>query len=94
MYEKGIALAAFGGGNIIEDPNLFFAVAIVQPGHTTDETANALIRELDRRNSVHPRHDPASYMNQRHFVFMFQDSTLECVVPSEKSAVGGVSIKT
>ena len=48
VYEKGIALAAFGGGNIIEDPNLFFAVAIVQPGHTTDEAANALITELER----------------------------------------------
>jgi zinc protease len=48
VYEKQIALAAFGGGNIIEDPNLFFAVAIVQPGHTTDEAANALIDELDR----------------------------------------------
>ena len=32
VYEKQIALAAFGQGNIIEDPNLFFAVAIVQPG--------------------------------------------------------------
>jgi zinc protease len=48
VYEKGLALAAFGGGNIIEDPNLFFAVAIVQPGHTTEETADALIGELDR----------------------------------------------
>jgi zinc protease len=48
VYEKGIALAAFGGGNIIEDPNLFFAVAIVQPGHTPEEAANALIGELDR----------------------------------------------
>ena len=48
VYEKRIALAAFGGGNIIEDPNLFFAVAIVQPRHTTDEAANALIDELDR----------------------------------------------
>jgi zinc protease len=48
VYETGIALAAFGGGNIIEDPNLFFAVAIVQPGHTTEEAANALIGELDR----------------------------------------------
>jgi zinc protease len=48
VYEKGIALAAFGGGNIIEEPNLFFAVAIVQPGHTTDEAAKALIEELDR----------------------------------------------
>ena len=41
------ALAAFGGGNIIEDPNLFYAVAIVQPGHTTQETIDALIAELD-----------------------------------------------
>jgi zinc protease len=48
VYDKRIALAAFGGGNIIEDPNLFFAVAIVQPGHTTEEAANALIEELDR----------------------------------------------
>jgi zinc protease len=48
VYEKGIALAAFGGGNIIEDPNLFFAVAIVQPGHTTEDAINGLIAELDR----------------------------------------------
>ncbi len=48
VYEKGIALAAFGGGNIIEDPNLFFAVAIVQPGHTTEEATAALIAELDK----------------------------------------------
>jgi zinc protease len=48
VYEKQLALAAFGGGNIIEDPNLFYAVAIVQPGHTTDETIDALIAELDR----------------------------------------------
>ena len=33
VYETGLALSAFGGGNIIEHPNLFFAVAIVQPGH-------------------------------------------------------------
>jgi zinc protease len=47
VYEKQIALAAFGGGNIIEDPNLFYAVAIVQPGHTTEEAIDALIAELD-----------------------------------------------
>jgi hypothetical protein len=45
---------------------------------------SALVRELERRNSVHPRHDPSSYLDQRHFVFTFQDSTLECIVPSEK----------
>src|SRR6186713_2143066 len=47
VYEKGLALAAFGGGNIIEDPNLFYAVAIVQPGHSTEETITALIAELE-----------------------------------------------
>jgi zinc protease len=51
VYEKQIALAAFGGANLIEDPNLFFAVAIVQPGHTPEEAAAALIAELDRLKS-------------------------------------------
>ncbi len=48
VYEKQIALAASGGGNIIEHPNLFFAVAIVQPGKTPEQATNALIEELDR----------------------------------------------
>src|SRR5215204_458146 len=39
VYESRIALAAYGGGNIIEDPNLFFAVAIVQPGKTPEQAA-------------------------------------------------------
>ena len=48
VYEQQVALATSGGGNIIEHPNLFYAVAIVQPGKTTEEAANALIAELDR----------------------------------------------
>jgi zinc protease len=48
VYETQIAVAAFGGANLIEDPNLFYAVAVVQPGHTPDEAINALIAELDR----------------------------------------------
>src|SRR5918999_595204 len=48
VYDKRIALAASGGGNIIEHPNLFFAVAIVQPGKTPEEAADALIAELDK----------------------------------------------
>ncbi len=48
VYEKQLALAAFGGGNIIEDPNLFFAVAIVQPGQKPEAAAAALIAELER----------------------------------------------
>jgi zinc protease len=48
VYETRLALAAFGQGNIIEDPNLFFATAIVQPGHTPEEVEKGLIAEMDR----------------------------------------------
>src|SRR3954449_6969610 len=48
VYEKQMAVAAFGNANLIEDPNLFYAVAIVQPGHAIDEVTNTLIAELDR----------------------------------------------
>jgi zinc protease len=48
VYDKRIAVAAFGGANLIEDPNLFYAVAILQPGHTPEEAIGALIEELDR----------------------------------------------
>jgi zinc protease len=51
VYEKQMAVAAFGGANLIEDPNLFYAVAIVQPGHTPQEAIDALIGELDRLKS-------------------------------------------
>src|SRR5437867_4949890 len=48
VYEKQMAVAAFGNANLIEDPNLFYAVAIIQPGHTPEEVTAALIAELDR----------------------------------------------
>ena len=51
VYEKGIALSAFGGGNIIEEPNLFFAVGLVAPGRTHEEVEKALIAEFDKLRS-------------------------------------------
>jgi zinc protease len=48
VYDKGIALAASGDANIIEDPNLFYAVAFIQPGHQPEEAIDALIAEFDR----------------------------------------------
>jgi predicted Zn-dependent peptidase len=48
VYDTQMAVAAFGTANLIEDPNLFYAVAIVQPPHTTDEVANALIAEIEK----------------------------------------------
>ena len=48
VYEKGIAVSAFGGGNIIEEPNLFFAVALVQRDHTPEDAEKALVAEFDK----------------------------------------------
>jgi zinc protease len=51
VYETGLALTAFGGGNIIEHPNLFFAVAIVNPGQSPAAVEKALLGELDKLKS-------------------------------------------
>jgi len=48
VYDTQMAVAAFGTANLIEDPNLFYAVAIVQPPHTTEEVANALVAEIEK----------------------------------------------
>jgi zinc protease len=48
VYESGIALSAAAVGGLSEDPNLFYAFAIVQPGHSAAEAELALVRELDR----------------------------------------------
>jgi zinc protease len=51
VYDSGLALTAFGSGNIIEDPNLFFAVAVVNPGQSPAAAEKALIAEFDRLKS-------------------------------------------
>ena len=48
VYNKRIALTASGSGNIIEDPNLFYAVAILQPGQTPEAAERALIDEFEK----------------------------------------------
>jgi predicted Zn-dependent peptidase len=47
-YNKRLALTAFGSGNITEDPNLFYAVAVLQPGRTAAEAEKALIEEFEK----------------------------------------------
>jgi zinc protease len=48
VYEEQMAVAAFGSANLIEDPNLFYAVAIVQPGNKPEKVIDALIAEFER----------------------------------------------
>jgi zinc protease len=48
VYDDQIAMAAVGDAKIIEDPNLFTAVAVLQPGRSPDAAAAALIAEIER----------------------------------------------
>jgi zinc protease len=51
IYNKRLALTAFGSGNITADPNLFYAVAIVQPGQSPEAAEQALIAEFEKLKS-------------------------------------------
>jgi zinc protease len=48
VYNRQLCLSAFGTGNLIEHPNLFFAVCIVQPGQTVAAAEQALISEFEK----------------------------------------------
>jgi len=48
VYEKQMAVAAFGEAKLIENPNLFYAVAIVQPGHKPEDVLQELETTIDR----------------------------------------------
>ena len=40
---------------------------------------SSLIDLLEHRNSLHPSHDRTFLRDKKHYIFTFQDSTLECV---------------
>jgi zinc protease len=48
VYEKQIALAAFGEAKLIENPNLFYAVAIVQPPNRPEAVLKELQGQIER----------------------------------------------
>ncbi len=48
VYEQQIALAAFGEAKLIEHPNLFYLVAVVNPGRQPAEAMNALVQQVER----------------------------------------------
>jgi zinc protease len=48
VYEKQVAVAAFGAAKLIEHPNLFYAVAVVQPPNKPEDVLKALEAEIDR----------------------------------------------
>jgi len=51
VYDKRIALTASGSGNILEDPSLFYGVAILQPGQTPETAERALMAQFETLKS-------------------------------------------
>ena len=47
VYKEQIAVQAAGFGNFTEDPNLFWAYAIMNQGHTAEEGEKAMVAVLD-----------------------------------------------
>jgi zinc protease len=47
VYDKRLAVAAFGEANILEDPNLFYGVSIVPAGKSPADVEKAMLAEFD-----------------------------------------------
>ena len=47
VYDKRIAVAAFGSANILQDPNLFYAVAIAPAGQSLQAVEHEMLAQFD-----------------------------------------------
>jgi predicted Zn-dependent peptidase len=47
VYDKRIAVAAFGSANLLEDPNLFYAVSIVQAGQSLADVEREMLAQFE-----------------------------------------------
>ena len=82
VYDEQVAVSAFGQGNLIEDPNLFYAVAIVAPGQTPKAAELALIEELERLKSD-PINDDELQRSKNQFA---RDYVIGRITNSQKAA--------
>jgi predicted Zn-dependent peptidase len=48
VYDTGLALTAFGTASYLEEPGLFYAVALANPGKSVEEIEKVLIGEFER----------------------------------------------
>jgi zinc protease len=48
VYETGLALTAFGTSSFLEQPGIFSAVALVNPGKSAEQVEKELIAQFDR----------------------------------------------
>jgi len=64
---------ALGGHPLYKNGLQFYSI------HKVNDSS--WIQDLEKQNSAHPQHDRESFLKDHvHYIFTFQDSTLECVV--------------
>ena len=51
------------------------------------------LRRLERMNAVHPQHSPELFADYRHFIFVFHDSTFECIAQGYEVEITRSSIR-
>jgi hypothetical protein len=60
----------------------------LEPYGAFEVLESSWLRELERRNSVHPYHRPEQFARRRHFVLTFHDSTFECIAEGWEHEAG------
>ncbi|MCK4223974.1 MAG: insulinase family protein [candidate division Zixibacteria bacterium] len=72
VYQDQSALAVWGDCFSLEDPGLFFTIAIMQPGHTAEEGQTTLYEQIDKlkEEPVDPK-ELAKAKNQLESEFVF-----------------------
>ena len=56
----------------------------LEPYSSFEVKGSSWIRQLERMNSVHPRHSPERFKVLHHYIFAFHDSIFECVAERYK----------
>jgi hypothetical protein len=56
----------------------------LKPYSAFEVEKSSWIRQLERMNSVHPRHNSDRFKSLRHYVFTFHDSTFECIAEGHR----------
>ena len=52
------------------------------------------IRNLEKMNRVHARHNPAQFSTLQHYIFAFHDSTFECVARDLAYEISGANMNS
>ena len=91
VYKDQIALQAAGFGNFTEDPNLFWAYAIMNPGHTPQDGEKALVAILDglKTQPVDPTELQKAKNQEISGFILGRDTDEEKAVAIENAAVLG-----